>query len=107
MKKIAFHTLGCKVNQVDTEGLIEDFSHRGYEVVDFHEIADIYVINSCTVTHVSDRKSRAMVREPCVVTQVHWWLRLDVSPRLIPPNWPPLKALNWWLAIATSIIWHR
>jgi len=62
MKKIAFHTLGCKVNQVDTEGLIEDFSHRGYEVVDFHEIADIYVINSCTVTHVSDRKSRAMVR---------------------------------------------
>ena len=62
MKKIAFHTLGCKVNQVETEGLMEDFISRGYEVVDFNEAADIYVINSCTVTHVSDRKSRAMVR---------------------------------------------
>ncbi len=62
MKKIAFHTLGCKVNQVETEGLIEDFISRGYEVADFDETADIYVINSCTVTHVSDRKSRAMAR---------------------------------------------
>ncbi|MBP1760530.1 MAG: yqeV [Firmicutes bacterium] len=62
MSKIAFHTLGCKVNQVETEGLIEDFISRGYELVDFDDKADIYVINSCTVTHVSDRKSRAMIR---------------------------------------------
>ena len=62
MRKIAFHTLGCKVNQVETEGLIEDFTSRGYELVDFNETADIYVVNSCTVTHVSDRKSRAMLR---------------------------------------------
>jgi threonylcarbamoyladenosine tRNA methylthiotransferase MtaB len=62
MSKIAFHTLGCKVNQVETEGLVEDFISRGYELVDFDDQADIYVINSCTVTHVSDRKSRAMIR---------------------------------------------
>lgn len=62
MSRIAFHTLGCKVNQVETEGLIEDFISRGYELVDFEDKADIYVINSCTVTHVSDRKSRAMIR---------------------------------------------
>jgi threonylcarbamoyladenosine tRNA methylthiotransferase MtaB len=62
MNKIAFHTLGCKVNQVETEGLIEDFISRGYELADFDDKADIYVINSCTVTHVSDRKSRAMIR---------------------------------------------
>lgn len=62
MKKIAFHTLGCKVNQVETEALIEDFVSRGYELVEFDDTADIYVINSCTVTHVSDRKSRAMLR---------------------------------------------
>lgn len=62
MSRIAFHTLGCKVNQVETEALIEDFASRGYELVDFADTADIYIINSCTVTHVSDRKSRAMLR---------------------------------------------
>lgn len=62
MKKIAFYTLGCKVNQVETEQLKEEFIHRGYEIVDFNDDADIYLINTCTVTHVSDRKSRAIVR---------------------------------------------
>ncbi|CFX99134.1 Methylthiotransferase [Syntrophomonas zehnderi OL-4] len=62
MKKLAFHTLGCKVNQVETEQIKEEFSDRGYQIVDFDEPADIYIINTCTVTHVSDRKSRAMIR---------------------------------------------
>ncbi|MGS0765094.1 tRNA (N(6)-L-threonylcarbamoyladenosine(37)-C(2))-methylthiotransferase MtaB [Syntrophomonas curvata] len=62
MKKIAFYTLGCKVNQVETEQMKEEFIHRGYEIVDFADEADAYIINTCTVTHVSDRKSRAMVR---------------------------------------------
>ena len=61
-KKIAFHTLGCKVNQVETEQLKEEFIHRGYEIVDFTDEADVYLINTCTVTHVSDRKSRAVIR---------------------------------------------
>lgn len=62
MKKVAFHTLGCKVNQVETEQMKEDFIGHGYKIVDFSDNADIYVINTCTVTHVSDRKSRAMIR---------------------------------------------
>ncbi|HCF50868.1 MAG TPA: tRNA (N(6)-L-threonylcarbamoyladenosine(37)-C(2))-methylthiotransferase MtaB [Syntrophomonas sp.] len=62
MKKAAFYTLGCKVNQVDTEQIKEAFLKQGYQVVDFNEAADIYVINTCTVTHVSDRKSRAVIR---------------------------------------------
>lgn len=62
MKKIAFYTLGCKVNQVETEQLKEAFLHRGYEIVDFTDEADVYLINTCTVTHVSDRKSRAIIR---------------------------------------------
>ena len=62
MKKVAFHTLGCKVNSVETEQLIEAFLQKDYEIVPFEEIADIYVVNTCTVTHVSDRKSRAVIR---------------------------------------------
>jgi threonylcarbamoyladenosine tRNA methylthiotransferase MtaB len=62
LKKVAFHTLGCKVNQVETEQMKEDFISRGYQVVDFNEPADVYVVNTCTVTHISDRKSRAMLR---------------------------------------------
>jgi len=62
VKTVAFHTLGCKVNQVETEQIKEDFIKRGYSVVDFNDVADVYIINTCTVTHVSDRKSRAMVR---------------------------------------------
>jgi threonylcarbamoyladenosine tRNA methylthiotransferase MtaB len=62
VKKIAFYTLGCKVNQVETEQLKEEFIHRGYEIVDFTDEADVYLINTCTVTHVSDRKSRTIIR---------------------------------------------
>ena len=61
-KKIAFHTLGCKVNQVETEQMIEEFMGQGYQIVDFGDPADVYIVNTCTVTHISDRKSRAMLR---------------------------------------------
>ncbi len=62
VKKAAFYTLGCKVNQVDTEEIKEDFLRRGYQEVGFNEVADVYVINTCTVTHVSDKKARAVIR---------------------------------------------
>ncbi len=62
MTTVAFATLGCKVNQVETEQIKEDFYRRGYEEVPFDAVADIYVINTCTVTHVSDKKSRAVIR---------------------------------------------
>lgn len=62
MPKIAFFTLGCKVNQYETGALEERFSDDGFEVVPFEDFADVYVINSCTVTAVGDKKSRAMMR---------------------------------------------
>lgn len=63
MRKVAFYTLGCKVNQYDTEAVLENFKAAGYEVVDFGEYADVYVVNTCTVTHLSDRKCRQMLRK--------------------------------------------
>lgn len=61
-KTAAFQTLGCKVNQDETEAMEAIFLKAGYQLVDFSEAADIYVINTCTVTHLSDRKSRQMIR---------------------------------------------
>ncbi len=63
MKKVAFYTLGCKVNQYDTEAVLEKFKQSGYEIVDFNEYSDVYVVNTCTVTHLSDRKCRQMLRK--------------------------------------------
>ena len=60
--KAAFHTLGCKVNQYETEALCRQFRERGYEIVGETEFADVYVINTCTVTGLADRKSRQYIR---------------------------------------------
>jgi threonylcarbamoyladenosine tRNA methylthiotransferase MtaB len=62
MPTIAFHTLGCKVNFYDTEAIWQLFKHEGYEQIDFEALADIYVINTCTVTNTGDKKSRQMIR---------------------------------------------
>lgn len=59
--KIAFYTLGCKVNQYETRLLKEKSEELGYKIVDFNNVSDIYVINSCSVTNMSDRKTRQMV----------------------------------------------
>lgn len=56
MKKVALHNLGCKVNAYETEAMQEMLEHAGYEIVPFQEGADIYVINTCTVTNIADRK---------------------------------------------------
>lgn len=61
-KKVAFATLGCKVNQYESAALEELFKRGGYAVVDFDSLADVYIINTCTVTHLSDRKSRQLIR---------------------------------------------
>ncbi|MCL6610142.1 MAG: tRNA (N(6)-L-threonylcarbamoyladenosine(37)-C(2))-methylthiotransferase MtaB [Peptococcaceae bacterium] len=61
-KSVAFATLGCKVNQYESSSLAEMFRARGYRVVDFKEKADVYVINTCTVTNLGDRKSRQFIR---------------------------------------------
>lgn len=60
-KKVAFHTLGCKVNICETEAMIRVFENSGYTVVDFSDKADVYVINTCSVTNIADKKSRQMI----------------------------------------------
>ena len=61
MKKLALHKLGCKVNAYETEAMHELLEKEGYEIVPFKEGADIYIINTCTVTNMADRKSRQML----------------------------------------------
>ena len=61
-KTVAFCTLGCKVNQYETNAMIEQFINKGYTIKEFNEKADIYIINTCTVTNMADRKSRQMLR---------------------------------------------
>ena len=62
MKTVAFITLGCKVNQYETNAMTQQFIENDYEVVDHTQKADIYIVNTCTVTNMSDRKSRQMLR---------------------------------------------
>ncbi len=62
-KKAAFFTVGCKVNQYDTESLKEVFRQKGYEIVDFSRTAHVYVVNTCTVTSMADKKSRQHMRQ--------------------------------------------
>ena len=60
-RKAAFLTLGCKVNQYETDAMMELLKDAGYEIVDFKDKADVYVINTCSVTNIADRKSRQMI----------------------------------------------
>lgn len=61
MRTAALHNLGCKVNSYETDAMREMLKNAGYEIVDFHEKADVYVINTCSVTNMADRKSRQMI----------------------------------------------
>ena len=62
MATVAFYTLGCKVNNYETEAISTLFTQAGYKRVDFNEVADVYVINTCTVTNTGDKKSRQIIR---------------------------------------------
>lgn len=61
--KVAFQTLGCRVNSYESEAMTEKFKKEGYEVVDFNDKADVYVINTCTVTNMGDKKSRQAINK--------------------------------------------
>jgi len=61
MSTVAFHTLGCKVNFYETQAIEEKFVDAGFEVVGFDDVADVYVVNTCSVTNVADKKSRQML----------------------------------------------
>ena len=61
--KVAIHNLGCKVNSYEADAMIDDLEHHGYEIVPFSEFADIYIVNTCTVTNIAGRKSRQMLHK--------------------------------------------
>ncbi len=61
MKKAALHNLGCKVNAYETEAMQQLLEKAGYEIVPFKEAADVYIVNTCSVTNIADRKSRQML----------------------------------------------
>ena len=62
-KKVALHNLGCKVNAYEVEAMQQLLEEAGYEIVPFQEGADVYLINTCTVTNIADRKSRQMLHK--------------------------------------------
>lgn len=62
-KTVAFCTLGCKVNQYETNAMMQEFIKHGYIIKEFEEESDIYVVNTCTVTNMADKKSRQMLRK--------------------------------------------
>lgn len=61
MKTVAYHNLGCKVNAYEMDAMLEALRQHGYQIVPFEEKADIYIVNTCTVTNIADRKSRQML----------------------------------------------
>lgn len=62
--KVAFYTLGCKVNAYETEAVMELFKDKGYDIVDYNDFSDVYIINSCMVTNSGERKSKQIIRRP-------------------------------------------
>ena len=61
MKSVALHNLGCKVNGYEMDVMQQMLQEKGYKIVSFDERADIYIVNTCTVTNIADRKSRQML----------------------------------------------
>ncbi len=64
-RRVAFKTLGCRLNQSETDSLLTDFYKAGYEIVDFSDRADVYIVNTCTVTGQSDHKSKTVINNAC------------------------------------------
>ena len=91
MKKVALHNLGCKVNAYETEAMQEMLEHAGYEIVPFQEGADIYVINTCTVTNIADHKSRQMLHRArkmnpdAVVVAAGCYVQAQAEKQVIDP----------------------
>ena len=91
MRKVALHNLGCKVNAYETEAMQEMLEHAGYEIVPFQEGADIYVINTCTVTNIADRKSRQMLHRArkmnpdAVVVAAGCYVQAQAEKQVIDP----------------------
>lgn len=88
--RVAIYTLGCKVNQYETQAMEQELLRRGHELVPFEEEADGYIVNTCSVTAVSDKKSRQMIRRCKSGIPPQWWPPAAAMSRPIPtrpPGW--------------------
>lgn len=92
--KIAFYTLGCKVNQYETQAIAETFAKLGYEIVDFDQKADIYVINTCTVTNVSDRKSRQAIKRAKKISPNSVVVVMGCYPQVYPQEVQKIEGVD-------------
>ena len=88
MKSVALHNLGCKVNAYELEVMQQKLQDRGYKIVPFDSDADIYIVNTCTVTNIADRKSRQMLHRAkhknpdAVVVAVGCFVQADEENRM-------------------------
>ena len=81
MKSVALHNLGCKVNSYELDVIGQKLKEKGFSIVPFDEKADIYIVNTCSVTNIADRKAgRCCIRQKSE-TLVRWWWRWDVMCR--------------------------
>ena len=80
-KRIAFYTLGCKLNFSETSQISRQFTPDKFEIVSFDEVADIYIINTCVVTEKAEKKSRAIIRQAKKETKMRWLPLLVAIPR--------------------------
>ena len=97
-KKVALHNLGCKVNAYEVEAMQQLLEKAGYEIVPFTEKADVYVINTCTVTNIADRKSRQMLHKAkkmnpnAIVVATGCYVQTDTEK--IKTDYPQLPAFE-------------
>ncbi len=93
-KKVAFMTLGCKVNKYDTEAVAKIFKDDGYKLVDFEEYADVYVINTCTVTNLSDKKSRQLIRKVKKINENSIVIAMGCYAQVFPKEVSEIDGVN-------------
>ena len=106
MKKIAFHNLGCKVNAYETEAMLQQMESRGYQVVPFEEKADVYVVNTCSVTNMADRKSRQMLHRARKRNPEALVWRWAVMPRRIRTGCWRTAPWTWWWGMTKKGGWQ-
>ena len=100
MKTVAFTTLGCRVNQYDTDAMRGLFLQYGYETVDFDDKADIYVINTCSVTNMGERKSRQLIRKAKRTNENAYIIVTGCYAQLAPDAIAAIEGVN--LVIGTN-----
>lgn len=102
MRRIAFYTLGCKVNQADTASMEAIFKASGYKVVGFNEDADVYLVNTCVVTNTGQRKSRQIINRAVRCNPLALTVVLAVILRLLLRRYVLLMVLM--LSLATKSV---